>query len=193
MDSNFFALISRMRYIARWGLMRNALPENIQEHSHMVAVLAHALGVIRRDIFGKPCDVNALATAALYHDASEIITGDMPTPIKYFNRDINSAYKNLEKDANERLISKLPEELQSCYADFILDDPNSEEHKLMKYADRICAYIKCLEELKVGNKEFLKAKETIGKELNAVTDDAVVYFRKNVLPTFSKTLDELEM
>ena len=96
MDSNFFALISRMRYIARWGLMRNALPENIQEHSHMVAVLAHALGVIRRDIFRKPCDVNALATAALYHDASEILTGDLPTPIKYHNAEIMSAYHAVE-------------------------------------------------------------------------------------------------
>ena len=96
MDSNFFALISRMRYIARWGLMRNALPENIQEHSHMVAVLAHALGVIRRDIFHQPCDVNALATAALYHDASEILTGDLPTPIKYHNAEIMSAYHAVE-------------------------------------------------------------------------------------------------
>ena len=107
MDSNFFALISRMRYIARWGLMRNALPENIQEHSHMVAVLAHALGVIRRDIFHQPCDVNALATAALYHDASEILTGDLPTPIKYHNAEIMSAYHAVEDLAVQKLLGML--------------------------------------------------------------------------------------
>ena len=112
MDSNFFALISRMRYIARWGLMRNALPENIQEHSHMVAVLAHALGVIRRDIFHEPCDVNALATAALYHDAPEILTGDLPTPIKYYNPQIRDSYKQVEQVACEKLLHMLPRELQ---------------------------------------------------------------------------------
>ena len=113
MDSNFFALISRMRYIARWGLMRNALPENIQEHSHMVAVLAHALGVIRRDIFHQPCDVNALATAALYHDASEILTGDLPTPIKYHNAEIMSAYHAVEDLAVQKLLGMLPPELRA--------------------------------------------------------------------------------
>ena len=118
MDSNFFALISRMRYIARWGLMRNALPENIQEHSHMVAVLAHALGVIRRDIFRKPCDVNALATAALYHDASEIITGDMPTPIKYYNNRMKDLFHSIEDEACEKLIGQLPEDLQTYYRDY---------------------------------------------------------------------------
>lgn len=192
-DFDFYAYLMRMKYIKRWALMRSTSEENIMEHSWEVAVVAHALAVIRNRMFGGCVDEYKTLCLAVYHETSEVVTGDLPTPIKYFNRDINSAYKNLEKDANERLISKLPEELQSCYADFILDDPNSEEHKLMKYADRICAYIKCLEELKVGNKEFLKAKEAIGKELNAVTDDAVVYFRKNVLPTFSKTLDELEM
>ena len=122
MDSNFFALISRMRYIARWGLMRNALPENIQEHSHMVAVLAHALGVIRRDIFGQPCDVNALATAALYHDASEILTGDLPTPIKYHNAEIMSAYHAVEDLAVQKLLGMLPPELRATYAAVLDED-----------------------------------------------------------------------
>ena len=120
MDSNFFALISRMRYIARWGLMRNALPENIQEHSHMVAVLAHALGVIRRDIFHEPCDVNALATAALYHDASEILTGDLPTPIKYHNAEIMSAYHAVEDLAVQKLLGMLPPELRPLVFCFVV-------------------------------------------------------------------------
>ena len=125
MDSNFFALISRMRYIARWGLMRNALPENIQEHSHMVAVLAHALGVIRRDIFHQPCDVNALATAALYHDASEILTGDLPTPIKYHNAEIMSAYHAVEDLAVQKLLGMLPPELRETYADVLAEATTS--------------------------------------------------------------------
>ena len=136
MDSNFFALISRMRYIARWGLMRNALPENIQEHSHMVAVLAHALGVIRRDIFHQPCDVNALATAALYHDASEILTGDLPTPVKYYNPDIRAAYKQVERVSADKLLELLPEALRPSYAPLVREsDPTV--HDIVKAADKI--------------------------------------------------------
>ena len=131
MDSNFFALISRMRYIARWGLMRNALPENIQEHSHMVAVLAHALGVIRRDIFHQPCDVNALATAALYHDASEILTGDLPTPIKYHNAEIMSAYHAVEDLAVQKLLGMLPPELRATYADVLAEDKDGDIYPLV--------------------------------------------------------------
>ena len=141
MDSNFFALISRMRYIARWGLMRNALPENIQEHSHMVAVLAHALGVIRRDIFHQPCDVNALATAALYHDASEILTGDLPTPIKYHNAEIMSAYHAVEDLAVQKLLGMLPPELRETYADVLAEDKDGDIYPLVKAADKLSAYI----------------------------------------------------
>ena len=137
MDSNFFALISRMRYIARWGLMRNALPENIQEHSHMVAVLAHALGVIRRDIFHEPCDVNALATAALYHDASEILTGDLPTPIKYHNAEIMSAYHAVEDLAVQKLLGMLPPELRATYADVLAEDKGGDIYPLVKAADKL--------------------------------------------------------
>ena len=139
MDSNFFALISRMRYIARWGLMRNALPENIQEHSHMVAVLAHALGVIRRDIFRKPCDVNALATAALYHDASEILTGDLPTPIKYHNAEIMSAYHAVEDLAVQKLLGMLPPELRETYAAVLSEDKDGDIYPLVKAADKLSA------------------------------------------------------
>ena len=158
MDSNFFALISRMRYIARWGLMRNALPENIQEHSHMVAVLAHALGVIRRDIFRKPCNVNALATAALYHDASEILTGDLPTPIKYHNAEIMSAYHAVEDLAVQKLLGMLPPELRETYAAVLDEDKDGDIYPLVKAADKLSAYIKCIEERKAGNNEFLSAE-----------------------------------
>lgn len=192
-EFDFYAYLMRMKYIKRWALMRSTSEENIMEHSWEVAVIAHALAIIKNEKFGGSIDEYKTLCLAVYHETSEVVTGDLPTPIKYFNREINSAYKSLEKDANERLIAKLPEELQNRYREFILDDPGSEEHKLMKYADRICAYIKCLEELKVGNKEFLKAKESIGKELSNADDEAVKYFIKNVLPTFSKTLDELEM
>lgn len=192
-EFDFYAYLMRMKYIKRWALMRSTSEENIMEHSWEVAVIAHALAIIKNEKFGGSVDEYKTLCLAVYHETSEVVTGDLPTPIKYFNREINSAYKSLEKDANERLIAKLPEELQNRYREFILDDPDSEEHKLMKYADRICAYIKCLEELKVGNKEFLKAKESIGKELSNADDEAVKYFIKNVLPTFSKTLDELEM
>lgn len=192
-EFDFYAYLMRMKYIKRWALMRSTSEENIMEHSWEVAVIAHALAIIKNEKFGGSVDEYKTLCLAVYHETSEVVTGDLPTPIKYFNREINSAYKSLEKDANERLIAKLPEELQNRYREFILDDPGSEEHKLMKYADRIGAYIKCLEELKVGNKEFLKAKESIGKELSNADDEAVKYFIKNVLPTFSKTLDELEM
>lgn len=192
-EFDFYAYLMRMKYIKRWALMRSTSEENIMEHSWEVAVIAHALAIIKNEKFGGSVDEYKTLCLAVYHETSEVVTGDLPTPIKYFNREINSAFKSLEKDANERLIAKLPEELQNRYREFILDDPGSEEHKLMKYADRICAYIKCLEELKVGNKEFLKAKESIGKELSNADDEAVKYFIKNVLPTFSKTLDELEM
>lgn len=192
-EFDFYAYLMRMKYIKRWALMRSTSEENIMEHSWEVAVIAHALAIIKNEKFGGKVDEYKTLCLAVYHETSEVVTGDLPTPIKYFNREINSAYKSLEKDANERLIAKLPEELQNRYREFILDDPGSEEHKLMKYADRICAYIKCLEELKVGNKEFLKAKESIGKELSNADDEAVKYFIKNVLPTFSKNLDELEM
>lgn len=192
-EFDFYAYLMRMKYIKRWALMRSTSEENIMEHSWEVAVIAHALAIIKNEKFGGKVDEYKTLCLAVYHETSEVVTGDLPTPIKYFNREINSAYKSLEKDANERLIAKLPEGLQNRYREFILDDPSSEEHKLMKYADRICAYIKCLEELKVGNKEFLKAKESIGKELSNADDEAVKYFIKNVLPTFSKTLDELEM
>lgn len=190
-DYNFFALISRMRYISRWGLMRNSLPENIQEHSHMVAVLAHALGVIRRDVFGQPCDVNALSTAALYHDASEILTGDLPTPIKYHNREIMSAYHEVEHLAVRKLIDMLPPELQSAYREVLAEDKDSALYPLVKAADKLSAYIKCIEERKAGNNEFLSAEQQTRAILDASPLPEVAYFLEKFIPAFERNLDEL--
>lgn len=190
-DYNFFALISRMRYISRWGLMRNSLPENIQEHSHMVAVLAHALGVIRRDVFGQPCDVNALSTAALYHDASEILTGDLPTPIKYHNREIMAAYHEVEHLAVRKLLGMLPPELQSAYRDALTEDKDSELYPLVKAADKLSAYIKCIEERKAGNNEFISAEKQTRAILDASPLPEVKYFLDKFIPAFELTLDEL--
>lgn len=190
-DYNFFALISRMRYISRWGLMRNSLPENIQEHSHMVAVIAHALGVIRRDIFGQPCDVNALSTAALYHDASEILTGDLPTPIKYHNREIMAAYHEVEHLAVRKLIDMLPPEMQNAYREALAESPDSELYPLVKAADKLSAYIKCIEERKAGNNEFLSAEQQTRAVLDASPLPEVAYFLQNFIPAFERNLDEL--
>ena len=152
---NFFPMTARMRYIARWGLMRNTQPENIQEHSHQVAVLAHALAVIQNQYFGGSVDPGRVAVAALYHDASEILTGDLPTPIKYDNPDIQSAYQQVEAVAVEKLLSMLPEELRPAYEE-ALTIPDPEVRALVKAADKLSAYLKCVEELKAGNLEFKK-------------------------------------
>ena len=191
MNNNFFALISRMRYISRWGLMRNSLPENIQEHSHMVAVIAHALGVIRRDVYHIDCDPNACATVALYHDASEILTGDLPTPIKYNNKEIMTAYQNIETFASERLLQMLPEEIRGSFEPIMTGDIAEALHPLVKAADKFSAYIKCIEERKAGNNEFLSAEKQIKSVLDASQLPEVHYFMDNFIPAFEKDLDEL--
>ena len=156
MSDNIFAYISRMRYIERCSLMRNALPENIQEHSHMVAVIAHALGVIRRDVFHTDCDPNACAAAALYHDASEILTGDLPTPIKYYNPEIKNAYKQVEQIACQKLLATLPAELRPAFQPLLTE---AEYRDIVKAADKLSAYIKCIEERRAGNDEFRTAEK----------------------------------
>ena len=156
MNSHFFAYISRMRFIQRWALMRNTAPENVQEHSHQTAVLAHALAVIRNEKFGGHVDPGLAAAAALYHDASEILTGDMPTPIKYMNPAIQGAYKDVEAAAEEKLLDMLPQELRRAYAP-VLTEVDPEIARLVKAADKLSAYIKCVEELKAGNNEFREA------------------------------------
>lgn len=191
MDNNFFALISRMRYISRWGLMRNSLPENIQEHSHMVAVIAHALGVIRRDIYGIPCDPDKCASVALYHDASEILTGDLPTPIKYNNQEIMAAYHEIEDLASEKLLRMLPAEMQAAFEPIMIGADARELHPIVKAADKLSAYIKCIEERKAGNNEFLSAEQQTREALLQSDRPEVQYFLENFIPAFEKTLDEL--
>ena len=191
MNENFFAYISRMRYIGRWSLMRNSLPENIQEHSHMVAVLAHALGVIRRDVFGKPCDPNAAAAVALFHDSSEILTGDLPTPIKYHSADIREAYKQVEDLACRQLLNTLPTELRPAYEELLVGETQEQLHDLVKAADKLSAYVKCIEERKAGNNEFLSAEKQSRRTLEESGLPEVVYFLEHFIPAFEKDLDEL--
>lgn len=190
MDS-FFALISRMRYIGRWGLMRSSIPENVQEHSHMVAVIAHALGVIRREVFGRECDPNALAAAALFHDAPEIITGDMPTPVKYHSGALTAAYKEVERGAAEKLVSMLPVELRGAYEPLISSDVGEENEQLVKAADRLSAYIKCIEERKAGNLEFLSAERQTLERIRSMGLPEAGYFIEHFIPAFELDLDGL--
>ena len=191
MQYQFYALLSRMRYITRWGLMRNTFPENIQEHSHQVAVLAHSLALIRRDILGLDADPERCATAALYHDASEILTGDLPTPIKYYNPEIRSAYKQVEQVSGEKLLAMLPEKLRASMAPLILEsDPVSRD--IVKAADKLSAHIKCMEELKAGNHEFASAAEQTRMALEAMRLPELDWFMSHCLESFSKNLDELE-
>ena len=191
MNSHFFAYISRMRFIQRWALMRNTAPENVQEHSHQVAVLAHALALIRNEKFGGHVDPGLVAAAALYHDASEILTGDMPTPIKYDNPAIRTAYKDVEAVAEGKLLRMLPPELQSAYAP-VLTAMDPEVERLVKAADKLSAHIKCLEELKAGNAEFREAAAQTRRALEAFDLPEVAYFMDTFLPSFSLTLDELK-
>ena len=192
MDYDFFAYLGRMNYIKRWALMRSTVDENIKEHSYDVAMIAHALVLIENKMYGASIDVHKVLCLALYHEAGEVITGDLPTPIKYFNNQINSAYKELEKRASEKLLRALPEELKEEYTVYLLSDEESLEYQIMKWADRISAYIKCVNELKGGNKEFSKAKASIGKSLKKSDMACVKYFMDYILPSFEKTLDELD-
>ena len=191
MKSHFFAYVSRMRFIQRWALMRNTAPENVQEHSHQVAVLAHALAVIRNEKFGGTVDPGAVAVAALYHDASEILTGDMPTPIKYDNPAIRKAYKDVEAVAEGKLLAMLPEELQAVYAP-ILTPTDPEVIRLVKAADKLSAYIKCVEELKAGNNEFREAAAQTRHALEGYGLPEVAHFLETFMDSFSLTLDELK-
>ena len=188
---HFFAYMARMRFIDRWALMRNSYTENIQEHSHQVAILAHALAVLRNEYFGGQVDAGAVAVAALYHDASEILTGDMPTPIKYYNPEIRDAYRKVEAVASDKLLSMLPDELRADYEPIIkIEDETTK--KLVKAADKLSAYIKCVEELKAGNMEFKKAAEQTRRALNEMHMPELDYFMVNCMESFSMTLDELE-
>lgn len=194
MEYDFYATISRMKYIERWALMRNTIKENLSEHSLEVSMIAHALCVIGNSRLGKELKEERAALIGLYHDASEIITGDMPTPIKYFNPMIKEAYKSIEEDANNRLLAKLPEEMRASYDKIFFKDAEDEyEWKLVKAADKISAYVKCIEEEKTGNKEFVKAKESLHEIVKDMCEKfpEVDIFVKEFLGPYSKTLDEL--
>ena len=191
MANEFYALLSRMRYITRWGLMRNSFSENIQEHSHQVAVLAHALALIRREILGlEGPEPDRCATAALYHDASEILTGDLPTPIKYHDPQIRAAYKRVERLYGERLLDMLPPELRSHYAPYVLEE-DPELEPIVKGADKLSAYIKCIEELKAGNAEFESAARQTLAAIEGMDRPELRWFTEHCLPAFSLNLDEL--
>ena len=191
MANEFYALMGRMRYITRWGLMRNSFSENIQEHSHMTAVLAHALALIRREILQLPTpDPDKCAVAALYHDASEILTGDLPTPIKYYNPDIKEAYKQVERIAGNRLLDMLPPELRKSYEHLVLED-EEELLPFIKAADKLSAHIKCLEEQKAGNTEFDTAARQTWEAMKAMARPELDWFLDNCLPAFALNLDQL--
>ncbi len=191
MANEFYALMARMRYITRWGLMRNSFSENIQEHSHQVAVLAHGLALIRREILQLPGpDPDRCAVAALYHDASETLTGDLPTPIKYYNPDIKHAYKQVEKIAGNRLLSMVPEALRDVYAPLVLES-DREVEPIVKAADKLSAYIKCVEEQKAGNTDFDTAMEQTMQSMKAMNLPELDWFTDNCLDAFSLNLDQL--
>lgn len=190
-DYAFFALIARMKYIQRWALMRNTSGENIMEHSHMVAVLAHALAVMENRYFGGENDPGQVAVAALYHDATEIITGDMPTPIKYYSRSLRQSYQQVEEMAANRLLGMLPEELRGEYED-LLQPADAHVRALVKAADKLSAYLKCVEELKAGNREFALAKEQTYQALTRNPLPVLRLFMEEYLPGFELTLDELQ-
>lgn len=171
--------------------MHSAMTENIMEHSQQVAVVAHALATISNVYFGDSLDVNSITVKALFHETSEVLTGDLPTPIKYFNPEIRDAYKKLENYSNERLLAHLPSELSAEYSK-IINTKDDIEHKFVKYADKICAYIKCIDEVKMSNTEFYKAEKTICSEIRAYNNPAVDYFMDNFIEAYRLSLDELD-
>ena len=192
-ESHFYAMMSRLKLIDRWALMRNSMPENLSEHSLEVAMLAHALAVIGNRYFGKELDAKQSALIGMYHDATEIITGDMPTPIKYFNRDIQEAFQAIEANAAYRLVMMLPEEMQEEFREIFEPGFQYEyEKKLVKAADKLSALMKCIEEAKAGNREFAQAEQATLEAITAMKLPEVEYFMKNFLPSYYKTLDELQ-
>lgn len=189
--SKFFAFLTRMKYILRWSLMRNTRGENIAEHSYYTATIAHVLAVIRRDVFGIECDPGQVAVCAMYHDVGEILTGDMPTPIKYMNPEIRDVYKKIEQNASKRLTADLPQGVKQAVASAM--EPEDEQIvKLVKAADKLSAYLKCIEEENAGNSEFTRAQAQTLEALKQMHMDEVDYFLEKFVPACRLTLDELE-
>lgn len=191
MDSSFLALLFRMKYINRWGLMKNSRNENLTEHTAETALIAHYLALCGNRYFQKSFDPEHLALLALYHDATEIITGDLPTPIKYYSREMRETYRAVEENAQNELLARLPDELRDDYAAYIREDCTPEERLLLKAADKLSALIKCVEEEKNGNTEFSRARESTLASIRALHCDEADRFLETVLPAFSLTLDEL--
>ncbi len=189
---HFFSFMAKMKHIKRWGLMRNTREENIQEHSLQTAMIAHALAIIKNTYFNGNVDAEHVMAIAVFHEAGEVITGDLATPIKYYNPEIKQAYKEIEKVAEKKLIGMLPIEMEEEYSGLILGREEDEEvYAIVKAADKICAYLKCIEELSAGNKEFEKAKVTLKKAIDKLDMKEVKYFMKEFVPSFELTLDEL--
>ena len=191
MKKHFFAVISRMKYINRWGLMRNTRYETLSEHSFEVAVTAHAIATIKNDVFGGQVNADRAAVLALYHDAPEILTGDMPTPVKYYNEKTKKAYDEVERTSVNRLLDMLPEELKNSYETVLVKtEEDAYLWRIVKAADTINALIKCIEEEKSGNREFAGAKKGIEKKVRAIDLPEVKYYVEHFLPSFALTLDE---
>ena len=187
----FYAYLDRMKFIRRWQLMRSTRDENIMEHSHQVAVLTHALVSIENDVYGGHVDAGKAVLYALYHEVSEVMTGDMPTPVKYFNGQLHGEYAKVEQLAVDKIAATLPDVLKGSVYPYLQADKASEEYAFVKAADKLSAYLKCLEELRSGNSEFVQAEKTIGKALREKKMRAVDYFFEHFIPAFSLTLDEL--
>ncbi len=191
--SHLFAYLSRMRFIQRWGLMHNTYPENVQEHTLRVAVIAHVLALVRNRLYGGTANPERAAVLALYHDASEVLTGDLPAPVKYFNPDIKGAYKAIEAAAAEKLFSMVPAPLAADYrALFVACDGDRVERELVVAADKLCAYLKCLEEIRAGNQEFTKAEKALRATVDAIDLPEVRYFLDTFVPSFRLALDDLD-
>ena len=191
--SHFFAYLSRMKFIRRWGLMHNTYTENVQEHSLRVAMVAHALAVIRNRLFAGNVSAERTALLALYHDATEVLTGDLPAPVKYFNPEISHAYKEIEAASARRLLHMIPEALNIDYHGlFFAEEADGEPRELVKAADKLCAYLKCLEEIGAGNQEFAKAEKALRAGVEELVLPEVRYFLDTFVPSFRLTLDELD-
>ncbi len=192
-NSHFFAYLSRMKFIQRWGLMRNIRAENIQEHSLQVAMIAHGLALIRNRLFAGELDPERVMTLAVFHEVGEVITGDLASPIKYFNPEIKRAYGEIEEVASQKLCDMIPAGLRGDYRPLLFrEEADVENWKLVKAADKICAYVKCLEELKAGNQEFSKAKKAVEQDIEGLGLPEVRYFMERFVPSFTLTLDELD-
>lgn len=190
---SFFAMMARMKYIDRWALMRNSIRENISEHSMEVAMLSHGLAIIANEKCGKNLDINQIVLMGLYHDANEIITGDMPTPVKYYDEDIKEAYKRVERVASHTMLHKLPEYMQPYYKPYFSGQAGLDyEWRLVKAADKLSAFIKCREELRAGNQEFRTAEQATFRALTEMDMPEVKIFMEDFLPAYDLTLDELQ-